>query len=257
MVGLAVNGAFDPAIESHDVEFPGRDATLRGRLARPAGGQAAAQGGVVLFPDVHGLSPLYEGFAARVAGFGHVVLALDPYSREGTPSLPDMEAVDRWIASLPDERVIGDVASAAAWLASRPGVAGRVAVLGFCIGGQYALQSACLVTSLAACVSFYGMLHYDHRDERKPASPLDLAERLACPLLGLYGADDPLVPREDRGELEAILRRHGKSFALHVFGGAGHAFANEERPQAFRPDAAAVAWGLVRDFLDRHLRERP
>ena len=76
----------------------------------------------------------------------------------------------------------------------------------------------------------------------------------SCPLLGLYGADDPLVPLDDRVALETILRREGKPFSLHVFGGAAHAFANHERPDAWRPEAAAVAWGLVRGFLDRHLR---
>jgi len=238
---------------SQDVEFDGGDARLRGVLARPGSGAEPPRGGVVLLPDVHGLSGLYRHFAARVAGFGTQVLALDPYSREGTPTLPDMEAVERWIAALPDDRVIGDVASAVSHLGSLPGVEGRVAVLGFCIGGQYALQSACRLPSLAGCVSFYGMLRYHRRDERKPASPLDLAPRLGSPLLGLYGADDPLVPPEDRSELEAILRREGKAFALHVFGGAAHAFANEERPAAWRPEAAAVAWELVRLFLGRRL----
>lgn len=239
---------------SRDVEFDGGDARLRGVLARPVPGADSPHGGVVLLPDVHGLSDLYRRFAARVAGYGTQVLALDPYSREGAPTLPDMEAVERWIASLPDDRAIGDVAAAASHLGSLPGVGGRVAVLGFCIGGQYALQSACRLSSLAGCVSFYGMLRYQHRNERKPASPLDLAARLGCPLLGLYGADDPLVPPEDRSELESTLRREGKEFALHVFGGAAHAFANEERPAAWRPEAAAVAWELVRLFLGRRLQ---
>ncbi len=242
------------AIDSHEVEFPGVDATLRGFLARPTERAATARGGVVLFPDVFGLSALYRKIAARIAGFGHVVLALDPYSREGPPTLPDMAAVERWIANLPDDRLVGDVEAATTWLATSPGVDSRVAVLGFCMGGQVAIQSACRIPRLSACVSFYGMLRYDRRDERKPASPLDLAPRLGCPLLGLYGADDRLVPVEDRVALETILRREGKSFALHVFGGAGHAFANEGRPDAFRPEATDVAWALVRDFLDRRLR---
>ncbi|MFM7140751.1 MAG: dienelactone hydrolase family protein [Alphaproteobacteria bacterium] len=240
-------------IESREVEFRGKDATLRGHLAHPVD-PAAARGGVVLFPDVFGLSGLYRRVARRIAGFGHVVLALDPYSREGTPTLPDMTAVMEWIASLPDDRVIGDVGSAVEHLSGLPGVGGRVAVLGFCLGGQYAIQSACRVPGLAACVGFYGMLRYDRHDERKPASPIDLAPRLSCPLLGLFGADDPLVPQEDRAALEAVLRLEGKAFSLHVFGGAGHAFANEERADAFRPETATVAWGLARDFLGRHLR---
>ena len=240
--------------EARDVTFPGADTMLRGVLVEPARGALPARGGIVLFPDVRGISETYRRAAARIAGFGTAVLLLDPYSRKGVPELPDMATTLRWIASLPDERVLGDVEAAVAHLGTVPAVGGgRTGILGFCLGGQYAIQAACRIPSLAACVSFYGMLRYAERNERKPASPLDLAPGLACPLLGLYGADDPLVPVEDRAALEAVLRRGKQPFGLHVFGGAAHAFANDARPEAFRPESAAVAWQLVEAFLARHL----
>jgi carboxymethylenebutenolidase len=165
-----------------------------------------------------------------------------------------MDAVMRCIESLPDERVLSDVASAVQFLAGRPEVRREtIGVTGFCLGGQYAIMAACRVAGLAACASFYGMLRYASRPPHKPASPLDLAAELRCPLLGLYGAEDGLIPPADLAELETILRNNGKTFRFHVYPGAGHAFMNEARTDAFRPSVAADAWNRAIEFFTANL----
>ena len=240
-----------PSSSTAEIRFPGRDATLGGVLALPARTPAP---GIVLIPDVRGVSELYRRLGDRLAAEGFAVLTLDLYSREGPPTLPDPAAAMRWIAGLPDDRVLGDIAAAAAHLAGRAEVGGRpIGVAGFCMGGQYALMAACRENRFAACVSFYGMLRYSETNAQKPASPLDLAPQLACPLLGLYGADDDLIPAADRVALEQTLARNRKTFSLHVFGGAGHAFLNDARPEAFRPEAAATAWRLAVELLRARL----
>src|SRR5438874_2115508 len=111
-----------------DVTFPGPGATLCGHLVVPAGAVAA---GLVLVPDVRGLSDHYRDVARRFAGEGFATLALDPYSREGAPALPDMAAVFRWLRALPDRRVLGDVAAAVDHVATLPELGGgRVGVTG-------------------------------------------------------------------------------------------------------------------------------
>ena len=224
--------------------------TLRGYAAWPAA--AGLHPGLVVIPDVRGLSEHYQDVARRFAAEGFFALAIDLYSREGPPSLPDLEAVFRWIRELPDRRVLADVGAAVATVAARPEV-GSVGITGFCMGGQYALMAACTVPGLGACVSWYGMLRYAATDERKPASPLDLAPRLACPYLGLFGADDGIIPLADVDELRTILARAGTSFDVHVYPGAGHAFFNDTRADTYRPDAAADAWPRALAFLHRHL----
>jgi carboxymethylenebutenolidase len=93
------------------------------------------------------------------------------------------------------------------------------------------------------------MLRYASRTEHKPESPLDLAPRLGCPFLGLFGAADPLIPLADVRELETILREHDKDFATEIFPGAGHAFLNDTRPEAYRAEAADRAMGRAIRFL--------
>jgi carboxymethylenebutenolidase len=242
------------------VEFPSSAsdrATVRGELLVVQTELAAASPspGLILIPDVRGISPLYLGLAGRLSREGFTTLVIDIYSREGVPELPDMAAVDRVIAGLPDERVLGDVEGARRFLAERSDVrADRIGILGFCLGGQYALMSACRVDGLAACASFYGMLRYKAYPAHKPASPLDLAPKLACPLLGLYGAEDPLIPLADVAELRAILAREGKAFELITYDGAGHAFLNDARPDAYRPEAAVDAWSRATAFFHARLR---
>lgn len=210
--------------------------------------------GLVIVPDVRGLTDHYRDIARRFANEGFFALAVDLYSREGAPNLPDMNAVFAWIQSLPDPRILGDLGAAVQYLASRSEVRrDRIGITGYCMGGQYALMAACSVPGLAACVSWYGMLRYAEHDERKPISPLELAPRLACPYLGLFGAEDNLIPNADVAELEAILTREGKTFAIKSYPGAGHAFFNDTRPDAYRPDAAADAWPRAVAFLRTHL----
>ncbi len=232
-----------------EVRFDSAGEPIRGVVFAPPSDPAPA---LVLIPDVHGVAPLYEEIAARLASHGFRTLVLDIYSREGAPDLPDMAAVQRWIDALPDARVIGDVEAAVRHLAGRPEVAGRkIGVLGFCLGGQYALMSACRVDGLSACVSFYGMLRHATSAANKLPPPLETAADLRCPLLGLYGAEDPLIPPVDLRAFEDALRSAGKPYTLRTFAGAGHAFMNDRRPEAYRPEAASEAFREAVAFLGK------
>ena len=209
---------------------------------------------VILIHDVRGLGDHYRDVACRFADAGFFCLALDLYSREGTPDLPDMEAIFRHMAALDDRRVLGDIEGAVRYLTVRPEVRSRsIGITGFCMGGQYALMAACAVPGLAACVSFYGMLRYAQTAPHKPESPLDMAPRLHCPYLGLFGAEDALIPRADVKALEAALRKACKQFTIKSYAGAGHAFFNDARPDAYRPAAAKDAWQRTVSFFRLHL----
>lgn len=209
---------------------------------------------IIIIHDVRGLSAHYKDIAERFANEGFFALAVDLYSREGAPLLPNMDAVFTWMRGLSDERVLADVGGAVRFLMSRPEVRNRsIGVTGFCMGGQYALMAASTIDSIAACVSFYGMLRYNERSETKPNSPLDLAANLKCPYLGLFGDEDALIPRADVKELESILRKHNKTFQTKIYAGAGHAFFNDQRLDAYRPEAAKDAWLRAIQFFRTHL----
>jgi carboxymethylenebutenolidase len=236
-----------------EVTYDRAGAQLRAYAARPD--TAGPMPSLVLIPDVRGLGEHYRDVARRLAAEGFYTLAVDLYSREGAPDLPDMASVFRWIRALPDTRVLSDLAAAVSYLARRDEVDPHaVGITGFCMGGQYALMAACTVPGLAACVSWYGMLRYAETNATKPASPLDLASELRCPYLGLFGEEDAIIPNADVAELRAILEREGKVHEIVTYPGAGHAFFNDTRPDAYRPAAAVDAWPRALGFLRRHLR---
>lgn len=215
---------------------------------------AEARPAVIVVPDVHGIADLYLRIAERFARAGFVAFVIDLYSREGRPTLADMDAVFAWIDGLDDRRVLADISAAVPYVERLPAVDGKpVGIVGFCLGGQYAIQAACSEVPVAAAVSFYGMLRYAQRKPHKPASPLDLAPRLGCPYLGLFGAQDALIPEADVNEFAAILEREGKRFEIHSYPEAGHAFCNDTRAEAYRPAAAEDALGRAEAFFRAHL----
>ena len=240
------------AIETAERSFERDGDEIRGYAAWPITSRPVP--GLVLIPDVRGLYEHYKDVTRRFAAEGFFTYAIDLYSREGAPDLPDMPAVMSWIRNLPDRRVLADLEGAVRFVGEQPEVRGsRVGITGFCMGGQYALLAACTGKSLSACISWYGMLRYAENDERKPASPLQLASQLACPYLGLFGEEDGLIPLADVEELRLLLAEAGKSFEIVTYQNAGHAFFNDTRADAYRPQAAADAWPRAVAFFRENL----
>jgi carboxymethylenebutenolidase len=220
-----------------------------GFLAHPAGGPHP---GVVMVPDVWGVSDLYRRLAERLAGDGFAVLAIDPYRKTGRGTFTDPAGAQAWLRQLSDPVVLETVQEAIDGLAAEPTVAGRrIGVTGFCMGGQYALLAACTCRGLSACAPFYGMVRHPPGADpvRKPRAPLDALKDLRCPVLGFYGAEDALIPPADVEALRAALAASGHEAEVRVYPGAGHAFMNDARPDAYRPHAAADAWGRLVPFL--------
>jgi carboxymethylenebutenolidase len=212
--------------------------------------------GVVLIPDVRGLYDHFRTLAARLAGEGFAVLAVDLYRRSGPPEVADVASALRWIRDLPDPQVLADCQAAIDFLAAHPAVAGRrVGITGFCMGGQYAILAACTCSGLSACVPFYGMLAYAPGLDpaRKPRSPLDAAPDLSCPLLGLYGGQDALIPLEQVRDFERRAAESGRPCEIRLYPDAGHAFMNDTQPDRHRPEAARDAWPRAVAFLREHL----
>src|SRR5262249_59067545 len=88
---------------------------------------------------------------------------------------------------------------------------------------------------------------------RRPRSPLDAVAGLRCPLLGLYGDEDSIIPVADVEELRRRLGAAGKTADIRLYPGAGHAFMNDTRPAAYRPEAAADAWRRMLAFFRERL----
>ena len=238
------------------VELPSGSDTISGELLLPR--SATPSPGVVIVHDVWGLSDVYRGIAQRLANAGFAALALDLYARGEKPGTPaDMPAVMRFMHALPDRRVLSDLQASLDYLRARPEVAGRaVGLTGFCMGGKYALLAASHCRDLAAVVAWYGMLRAPALDAQNPEHALDALQRARCPVLGLFGAEDALIPKSDVEELRRRAGAWPAPIEVVVYLGAGHAFANESRPEAYREAAAGDGWRRALEHFAKNLGAR-
>jgi carboxymethylenebutenolidase len=188
-------------------------------------------------PDIMGLRPLFDDLCARLAHENEwAVCAREPFP--GEEHLTVEERMAR-MASLDDERQLDDLV-AAADATECP----DVAVIGFCMGGMYALKAAG-TGRFSRAVSFYGMIRVPEAwkgpDQRDPLEYLARGD--ACPVLALLGGRDPWTPHADVDALRAT------GAEVVVYPEADHGFVHDPARPTHRADDAADAWHRVREFL--------
>jgi carboxymethylenebutenolidase len=191
----------------------------------------------------------------RFAAAGFLGITFEPYAREGgVLHLPDIAAVRKVVDPIPDDRVMADLDAVAAYAKSHPAAqADRIGVTGFCRGGMYTLLYAAHNPRIKAAVPWYGQIRPALTPGVRTAGPLDLAGRIHAPVLGLYGGEDLGIPIADVKEMEAVLKKAGKTAEFVIYPGAPHAFYADYRP-SFRPEAAADAWRRCVAWFDRYLK---
>lgn len=231
----------DPSLISEMVEFPGEAGRIQGYLSRPKDGSKLP--GIIVIHENKGLNSHIRDVTRRYAREGFAALAPDCLSRAGgTDQFPSEEKATESIRQLSSDGVISDLTTAAGFLLERPFSNGRIGVVGFCWGGGQSLMFATDNRELSAAVVYYG---------RSP-SPLDLVEKISCPVLGNYGEADTGITSQVP-LLEESMRKYGKSFDAKIFPGAGHAFNNNTNPSRYHPEAAGEAWSRTVAFFRRHL----
>ena len=218
---------------------------MGGHLALPEGGEGP---GVLVLMEIYGVGSYIRRATERLAELGYVALAPDLYRRlEPGLELPhDDDGLERALATvqkLDQAGAVEDSVLALDTLRGLPQVDGRpVGVLGFCLGGRLAYEVA-TVADPAAAVCYYGS---------GIADALDRADRITCPVLFHFGAEDAYIPREDAQRVcEYAATR--EDWMCEIQPDGGHAFDNHEAPMFSRPEAAAPAWELTRRFLARHM----
>ena len=232
------------------------DAQVEAYLARPDGEHT--RGGVVVIHHLPGYDRATKEMVRRFAELGYDAICPNLYSREAPGADPsDAAATARAQGGVPDDRLVGDVAAAAAYLRALATSNGSVGVIGHCSGGRQAVLAACHL-DLDAAVDCYGAFVTGEPPAGYPLKVTNLVDqlpRLGAPLLGLFGTEDKAPSPEHVAELDRRLNELGKPHEFHTYEDAGHAFFATDRP-SYSLAAANDGWARIASFFDAHLTGR-
>ncbi len=238
----AATAAPTQPVTAEEVDFGEVGRPARGYLARPQTSPAGAHlPGLIVIHEWWGLNDNIKAATRRLAGEGYAALAVDLYGGK-VADTPDA-AKQLMGGAMANREAAFAVLRAAHDFLKRQG-APKVGVIGWCFGGGWSLQTALEIPQgIDAAVVYYG----------QPEKDRARLERLRAPLLGLYGADDQGILPAAVHEMEATLKQLGKSVEIHIYDGAGHAFANPSGTN-YRPAAADDAWQRTVAFFKQHLQ---
>jgi dienelactone hydrolase len=202
---------------------------------------------VIIIPTVMGVQPLEIGFAEKLNDLGYHAVVADLFGRRFTPGV-DKEAAfaamdelradraalrDRLLAVVEEVRKRDHVEPA------------KLAVIGYCFGGQCALDVARAGADVAGVASFHGLF-----------DPCGLApQQIKAKVLAMHGWDDPMVPPEAVEALGKELTECGADWQIHAYGHVGHGFTNPNASQLgikgveFNEAAARRSWASLVNYL--------
>lgn len=195
--------------------------------------------GVVIVPDIMGLRPLFDDMVARLADeYGWAVVAVEPFPGRESMSLEDRMAS---MAGLDDDRQVADLVAAAHLLDLQ-----RVAIIGFCMGGMYAMKAAA-TGRFDRAAAFYGMIRVPEAwrgpKQRDAIDVLADAPGSAERILAIIGTADPYTPERDVDDLEAA------GATVVRYEGAEHGFVHDATRPSHRAADAADAWRRVAEWF--------
>ncbi len=224
-----------------EVSYKSGDETVKGILYTPsnASGKLPA---LVVIHEYWGLNDWVKEQASKLADEGYITLAIDLY-RGKVGKTPD--EAHELMRGVPDDRANRDLTAATDFLRTQSDVDGsKVGVIGWCMGGGYALDLALDDPKLKAAVINYGHLATD---------PANLA-KIHATVLGIFGGQDRGITPDDVHAFEAAMKKAGKPIEIKIYDDAGHAFENPNNKTGYKPQDAADAWQRTTAFLEKNLK---
>jgi carboxymethylenebutenolidase len=224
------------------VQYSSGNVTMRAFVAAPQ--TKEKRPAIIVIQEWWGLTDHIKDIAKRYGGEGYVAIAPDLYSRLGHALTTDAGEAGKLMNTLKQEEGLADLNATVNYLKSVPEVdAKRIGVTGFCMGGSYALMLPCVNPDIKAAVPFYGQVP-------NPDTPL---QKLAGPVLYIYGEDDGWITKADVQRLAMALKKYNKPGEIKTYPGAPHAFFRDTDQSVYRPEAAKDAWARTKVFFKQYL----
>lgn len=202
--------------------------------------QAGTYPGLVLLHDWWGLTGQMKDLGARLACEGYMVILPNLYGRLGGMVTANDEVAAALLERQNDDQVITDINSCCEYLNTRTTAKKNIhGVVGYGMGGSYALRFACHRKRLRAAVSYYG----------KMVTPREVMKDLFSPVLYHQAGKGIWATEDDIEQLQSASVEYGKRIDIQCYPNAVHAFCNEMKPNAYDADSASLAWERTASFL--------
>ena len=229
-------------IEVNGFKFPAYRAAPAGKTNLPV---------VLVIQEIFGVHEYIADTARRLAKEGYMAIAPELYARQGDPTKYNVMAdlFREVVSKVPDAQVMADLDGVTKWAAANGGDTSKLAITGFCWGGRVTWMYAAHNPAVKAGVAWYGRL-VGAANPMSPTNPIDHVDKIAGPVLGLYGGADTGIPLDTVEKMKVALAggsAAAKKSMFHVYDGAPHAFHADYRP-SYRKEPAedgfkrALAW---------------
>lgn len=202
--------------------------------------QAGVYPGLVLLHDWWGLTGQMKDLGARLACEGYMVIIPNLYGRLGGMVTANDDVAAALLERQNEAQVITDINSCCEYLNTRTMAKKNIhGVVGYGMGGSYALRFACHRKRLRAAVSYYG----------KMVAPSEAMKDLFSPVLYHQAGKGTWATQDDIEQLRSSAAAYGKRVDIHCYPNASHGFCNEMKPSAYDADSASLAWERTASFL--------
>jgi len=221
------------------------DNRINGFLGKPAGG-GGKRPAVIHLHERYGIVQHTTDLGQKFVDAGYVTIVPDLFSR----FTGDREALARGDTrcDLSDEQVLQDIDLVVAYLRTLPEVdSSKLAMSGVCQTGRQPLLISARRDYLSAAVVLYGAVYNeDWKSHPLRPEPIDkLLEQISCPVVGVFGEVDNLVPLENVVRMFSVLTHAKKSFDIRLYADAPHGFLNDTMPGRYRPQQTEAAWTQI------------
>ena len=237
-------------LEAGEVKIPTADGEMPAYRAMPSKGENFPV--VLVVQEIFGVHEHIKDICRRLAKQGYLAVAPELYARQGDVSkLTDFqEIITKVVSKVPDKQVMSDLDSTVAWAKKNKGETSKLAVTGFCWGGRIVWLYAAHNPDLKAGVAWYGRI-VGMEDELHPKHPIDVADQLKAPVLGLYGGADQGIPNETVEKMQAALKEAGGKSQIKLYPDTPHGFHADYRP-SYRKEQAEDGWKRMLEWFKEH-----